>query len=91
MPFQDKYVLLSLVMLCVVCVWHAVVTVFCRYGSTFLQKLERDVFIAFVMIYIICHIVFIFWLYFVVSVPLLIRDTRTGRGGGPDWWSRMNE
>ncbi|KAK2151359.1 hypothetical protein LSH36_366g04034 [Paralvinella palmiformis] len=64
LTYMDKYVLLSLVMLCVVCVWHAVVTVFCRYGSTFLQKLERDVFIAFVMIYIICHIVFIFWLYF---------------------------
>ena len=35
--FQDKYVLLSLVILCVVCIWHAVVTVFMHHGSNFLS------------------------------------------------------
>ena len=66
--FQDKYVLLSLAILCVVSIWHAVVTVFAHYGSVFLKTLERDVFIAFVCIYILCHVVFIFWLYFDVSI-----------------------
>ena len=66
--FQDKYVLLSLVILCVVCIWHAVVTVFHSHGAHFLAELERDVFIAFALIYIICHLVFMFWLYFDVSI-----------------------
>ena len=64
---QDKYVLLSLVILCVVCIWHAVVTIFTNHGGKFLQALERDVFIAFAVIYVICHLVFMFWLYFDVS------------------------
>jgi len=82
LTYMDKYVLLSLVILCVVCIWHAVVTVFtqcecvtelctsrrmvCKFlhGSRFLAELERDVFVAFLCVYIICHLVFIFWLYF---------------------------
>ena len=64
---QDKYVLLSLVILCVVCIWHAVVTVFNHHGAMFMAELERDVFIAFAVIYVICHLVFVFWLYFDVS------------------------
>ena len=75
---QDKYVLLSLAILCVVSIWHSVVTLFGGYGRDFLLSLERDVFIAFVAIYILCHLVFIFWLYFDVRknkniVNLLIR------------------
>ena len=34
----------------------------------FVNTLERDVFIAFAVMYIVCHIIFIFWLYFDVSV-----------------------
>ncbi|KAK2172128.1 hypothetical protein NP493_990g00005 [Ridgeia piscesae] len=64
LTYMDKYVLLSLVILCVVCIWHAVVTLFVNYGSLFLARLERHVFVAFVVIYILCHAVFIFWLYF---------------------------
>ncbi|ELU17488.1 hypothetical protein CAPTEDRAFT_228357 [Capitella teleta] len=64
LTYMDKYVLLSLVILCMVCVWHAVVTVFVHHGINFLMTLERDVFIAFSVIYIGFHVVFIFWLYF---------------------------
>ncbi|ELU17487.1 hypothetical protein CAPTEDRAFT_215265 [Capitella teleta] len=64
LTYMDKYVLLSLVILCTVCVWHAIVTLFARNGVMFLITLEHDVFIAFCVIYIGCHGVFIFWLYF---------------------------
>lgn len=67
LTYMDKYVLLSLVILCVVCIWHAVVTIFAHHGGAFMQELERDVFIAFAIIYVICHLVFMFWLYFDAS------------------------
>ena len=59
--------LLSLVILCVVCIWHALVTVFIHRGDKFIADLERDVFIAFAVVYVLCHLVFMFWLYFDVS------------------------
>lgn len=64
LTYMDKYVLLSLVILCVVCIWHALITVFFHHGSEFLARMERDVFLAFAVIYILCHVVFVFWLYF---------------------------
>ncbi|XP_064647158.1 gamma-aminobutyric acid receptor subunit gamma-3-like isoform X3 [Lineus longissimus] len=71
LTYMDKYVLMSLVILCIVCIWHAIVTLFIGKmdGRTDIvtptvAKLERDVFISFAVMYIVCHIFFIFWLYF---------------------------
>ncbi|CAH1788352.1 unnamed protein product [Owenia fusiformis] len=66
LTYMDKYVLLSLVILCIVCIWHSLVTLFKDYDyePKFIKHIERDVFISFSVLYVLVHILFILWLYF---------------------------
>ncbi|PAA66589.1 hypothetical protein BOX15_Mlig010629g1 [Macrostomum lignano] len=110
LTYMDKYVLMSLAILCIVSIWHAVVTMIQppnlggsagRVNQThtgrdgelgadswqsmrecFLQaesgepcsrhlrrmemvnKIEKDVFISFSVLYVLAHVIFIFWLYY---------------------------
>uniref|UniRef100_A0A1I8GC02 Neur_chan_memb domain-containing protein n=1 Tax=Macrostomum lignano TaxID=282301 RepID=A0A1I8GC02_9PLAT len=105
----DKYVLMSLAILCIVSIWHAVVTMIqppslgggrnatsqlhhprvlssgggaaalrdcLLQGETgepcskhlrrmeMVNKIEKDVFISFGALYVLAHVIFIFWLYY---------------------------
>ncbi|CAF1388982.1 unnamed protein product [Adineta ricciae] len=58
----DKYVLLSMVMLCTVCVWHAIIAVLPTDIAPYWDKIA---FISFAVIYTLFHVVFFLWMYFV--------------------------
>ncbi|CAF1415487.1 unnamed protein product [Adineta steineri] len=58
----DKYVLLSMVMLCVVCAWHSIIAV-CP--TDVAPHWDNLAFITLVVIYTLFHLVFFLWMYFV--------------------------
>ncbi|CAF1297730.1 unnamed protein product [Rotaria magnacalcarata] len=58
----DKYVLLSMVMLCVVCGWHALIAVCPPDVAPHWDNLAL---ITLAIIYVLFHIIFFFWMYFV--------------------------
>ena len=62
--FQDKYVLLSMVMLCVVCAWHAIIAV-CPVSVA--QHWDNLALSTLGIIYTLFHVFFFLWMYFVVS------------------------
>ncbi|UJR10810.1 hypothetical protein I4U23_014997 [Adineta vaga] len=59
----DKYVLLSMVMLCVVCVWHAIIAV-CP--TDVAQHWDNVALITLGVIYTLFHVIFFLWMYFVI-------------------------
>jgi hypothetical protein len=61
---KDKYVLLSMVMLCVVCAWHAIIAV-CPIDVA--AHWDTLALITLAIIYALFHLFFLFWMYFVVS------------------------
>ncbi|CAF2564401.1 unnamed protein product [Rotaria sp. Silwood2] len=58
----DKYVLLSMVMLCVVCAWHAIIAV-CP--TDVAPRWDNMALISLAVIYTVFHLVFFLWMYFV--------------------------
>lgn len=64
-PFslQDKYVLLSMVMLCVVCAWHAIIAI-CPQDVA--PRWDFLALISLAVIYTLFHCVFFLWMYLVV-------------------------
>ncbi|CAF0768013.1 unnamed protein product [Rotaria sp. Silwood1] len=58
----DKYVLLSMVMLCVVCAWHALIAVCPPDTAPYWDNIAL---ISLAIIYVLFHIIFFFWMYFV--------------------------
>ncbi|CAF1375144.1 unnamed protein product [Adineta steineri] len=58
----DKYVLLSMVMLCVVCGWHAIIAI-CP--TNVAPRWDNIAFITLAVIYTLFHLIFFFWMYFV--------------------------
>ncbi|CAF3600590.1 unnamed protein product [Rotaria sp. Silwood1] len=58
----DKYVLLSMVMLCVVCAWHAIIAVCPTHVAPHWDNMAL---ISLAVIYTIFHLVFFLWMYFV--------------------------
>ncbi|CAF0888771.1 unnamed protein product [Rotaria sordida] len=58
----DKYVLISMIMLCVVCGWHALIAV-CP--SDVAPYWDTIALISLAIIYVLFHLIFFFWMYFV--------------------------
>lgn len=66
--FQDKYVLLSMFMLCVVCAWHAIIAMCPSDVAPYWDHLAL---ITLAVIYTLFHLVFFLWMYFVVSTIIM--------------------
>jgi hypothetical protein len=62
---KDKYVLLSMVMLCVICAWHAIIAV-CP--TDVAPHWDNIALISLAIIYTLFHVIFFLWMYFVVSL-----------------------
>ena len=62
---QDKYVLMSLVFLVLICVWHSIVPTICGDKENFFyqEKMEHYVLLAFFVIYIVGHVLFATFIY----------------------------
>ncbi|CAF1361737.1 unnamed protein product [Rotaria magnacalcarata] len=58
----DKYVLLSMVMLCVVCAWHAIIAVCPDEVARYWDNMAL---ISLAVIYTLFHVFFFLWMYFV--------------------------
>ncbi|CAF3806949.1 unnamed protein product [Rotaria sordida] len=58
----DKYVLLSMVMLCVVCAWHAIIAVCPTDVAPYWDNMAL---ISLAVIYTVFHLVFFLWMYLV--------------------------
>ncbi|UJR34994.1 hypothetical protein I4U23_027770 [Adineta vaga] len=58
----DKYVLLSMVMLCVVCGWHAIIAVCPTNVAPYWDNIA---FVSLAIIYTLFHVLFFLWMYFV--------------------------
>lgn len=56
--------LLSMVMLCIVCAWHAIIAV-CP--DSVARHWDNIALISLAIIYMLFHIFFFIWMYFVVS------------------------
>ena len=59
---KDKYVLLSMVMLCVVCAWHAIIAVCPSDVAPYWDYLA---FLILAILYALFHLIFFLWMYFV--------------------------
>lgn len=65
LTYLDKYVLASMVMLVVVCLWHSLITLsyFSLADESFAFRAEKWAFLGLLGTYLFLHFCFIFWLY----------------------------
>lgn len=70
--FQDKYILTSMSILCLICIWHAIVPIIVRRGGKDTAEHADHIALGLLaLIYVAFHILFVFWVGYMVSGPLL--------------------
>ena len=83
--FQDKYILTSMAILCIVCVWHSVVPQI-QDNERLAQTADRCALIIIGTFYVVFHLTFFLYIYFVVSIHMRrFNHYATGNIPGCDW------
>ena len=69
---QDKYILTSMSILCLICVWHAIIPLINdRTDPKFAEGADHIALALFASIYVAFHLFFVFWVVHVVSTVSL--------------------
>ena len=59
----------SMIFMCSVCAWHAIVTVF-HHDTELEKKVDTIVLLSLCAVYIVFHILYFVWIYLTVSIVL---------------------
>ena len=71
--FQDKYILISMAILCLVCVWHAIIgQLASAHGEAYAERVDKYALIGFAVLYIGFNVVFFMICYCLVNTPLFV-------------------